>query len=320
MSAQAPKLSVILATDTYQTIRPVIDRLRKQTARDRIEVVLIAPSADLVQPAKAYQQEFAGMQIVEDPVTDLAPARAAGIRAATAPFVFVGETHSYPHPGLAEAIIRRMEESWSVIIPAFGNANPKGVLSWAGFLSDYGPWLEGGTAGEVTWLPIYNAAFRRDALLALGDRLAPALSHGDELPLSIRSAGHKAFFEPAARLDHVNVAMRTHWARERFASGIMIAASRSSRWPLPRRVLYVLASPLIPVVLCSRVLPGAWRVVREKKLPMSTILWIVFGMGVKGLGEMAGYAGARVREWENRMHEYEVHKLAYAGEGRAAEG
>ena len=157
-----PELSVVLATDTYATIRPVVDRFRRQTIRDRIELILIAPSADKVSGVMAHRDEFAAIQIVEDPVADLAPARAAGIRAASAPYVFVGETHSYPHPEFAEALVRRLSESWTAVAPAFGNANPNGPRSWAGFLSDYGRWVDGTEAGEVTEFPIYNVGVRRD--------------------------------------------------------------------------------------------------------------------------------------------------------------
>src|SRR6185437_12946509 len=84
-----PQVSVILATDSYETIRAVVERLRRQTARKEIEVVLAAPS---------YREEFAAMQIVECPGAGIAAARAEGIRFATAPIIFIGETHSYAHP------------------------------------------------------------------------------------------------------------------------------------------------------------------------------------------------------------------------------
>src|SRR5262245_8258820 len=94
LNVPEPKLSVILATDTYPTIRPVVDRLRRQTARGQIELMLVAPSAAAVSAVMAHRGDFADIRIVECPFDDLAPARAAGIRAAAAKFVFVGETHS----------------------------------------------------------------------------------------------------------------------------------------------------------------------------------------------------------------------------------
>jgi hypothetical protein len=311
-----PKLSIILATDGYDTIRPVVECLRRQTIRDQIELVLVAPPG-AVDEALAYRDEFAGIRIVDDPVADLAPARAAGVRAASSEWVFIGETHSYPHPDLAECLIRRFSEAWSIIMPGIDNANPVGVWSWVTYLSDYGAWSEGRPAGEVFFVPCNNAAIHRDALLALGDRLAPALSIGDELPIAMRAAGRRVYFEPAARTDHLNVASPGPWVIQRFAFGVMIARNRVRRWSLGRRALYAIASPLIPVVLCWRVLPTAFSSVHARRLPPSTIFWIAVGTIIRSSGELAGYLGFGESACGPRMHDYELHRLAYAG-GRPA--
>ncbi|MBK9166297.1 MAG: glycosyltransferase [Bryobacterales bacterium] len=310
-----PKLSVILATDTYATIRPVTDRLRKQTARREIEVVLIAPTAADVEPILAHQAEFACVRIVVSPVGDLAVARAAGIRAASAPAVFVGETHSYPHPEFAEKLLRALDSGYAAVAPGFGNGNPNGVLSWAGFLSDYGRWVHTLPAGEIPEVPLYNAVYRREILLELGERLVPALSHGDELPRHMRARGLRCYFEPAARLDHVNIARGGDWIRERFVSGLLIASYRVRRWGLARRLLYVGGSVLIPFVLMARVVPGIRKTAGAMELPSGTLAAIVFGMFVKGSGELAGYAGGPTEKGERDMWKYEMHKLAYAGPG-----
>ena len=84
-----------------------------------------------------------------DPVNDLAPARAAGILAATAPIVFVGETHSFPDSKFAEVLLAGFSGPWTSITPAFDNANPDSAMSWAAFISDYGRWARGLPAGEI---------------------------------------------------------------------------------------------------------------------------------------------------------------------------
>lgn len=308
-----PRLSIILATDTWPTIRPVVDRLRKQTVREHLEVVLIAPQARDLEPALAHRDEFAALRIVEHSVADLADARAVGIRAAAAPIVFVGETHSYPHPGFAEALLKAMEGDWSAVAPGFGNANAKGALSWSGFLSDYGRWVHTLPAGEIGEVPLYNAAYRKSVLLEFGDGLARALSHGDELPRTMEAKGYRCFLEPAARIDHVNIARPWNWIRERIVAGHLIAGYRARRWPLSRRLLYVAGSPLIPLVLIRRVLPGIRQTARQLPLPGGTVALIALGMIVKAAGEFAGYAGANLEKAEHEMWEYEVHKLAYTG-------
>ena len=46
MSGGSPEMSVVIVTpDRYETIRKTMDHLRVQTARHRLEIVIVAPSA-----------------------------------------------------------------------------------------------------------------------------------------------------------------------------------------------------------------------------------------------------------------------------------
>ena len=141
-------------------------------------------------------------------------------------------------------------------MPGFENANPSSAMSWAGFLADYGSWLAGLPGGEISRIPIFNAAYRRSALLELGPRLDVLLSTGDELLHALRAAGGRFVFEPSARIAHLNIAGRRDWIVERYLGGLVTAHSRMERWPRRRRLLYAAASPLIPAVLLARLLPG----------------------------------------------------------------
>src|SRR5262249_23234055 len=143
-----PKLSIILVTDTDATIAHVIERLRRQTVRDQIEIVLVAPSGSAVEEAMAYREEFAAIRVVEHSLENLALARAAGVQAASAEWVFIGETHSYPRPDMADCLIRHASSPWSVLTPAVCNANPVNLWNWVAFLIDYGIWADGRAAGS----------------------------------------------------------------------------------------------------------------------------------------------------------------------------
>jgi hypothetical protein len=320
MSAdRALDVSVVLPTDTWETIRPVVERLRRQTSPGRIEVILVVPSERTAGLERMSRDGLGRVVVVEvGDIVPLARARAAGVRAATAPLVFLGETHSYPHPGWAEAIVAAAErDGASVIVSGFRNANPNGVLSCAGFLSDYGGWTDDRAGGEIAGVPIFNSVYRRSVLLALGDRLEAGLGHGDELIVLLRQNGHRAVFEPRAKLDHLNIARAAPWIVERLTTGWLIGGNRAERWGFPRRLAYAAASPLIAVVLASRVLPFASRSAAERPAPAGTRLVMLFGAGLKAIGEAAGYLLGPSRRAEVRADELEVHKLAYAARGRS---
>ena len=74
--------------------------------------------------------------------------------------------------------------------------------------------------------------------IALPERVEAIAEHlmGDALWTGLRAGGHGAWFEPNARIDHLNVARPLSWVVERFLAGLLIAGERASGWPLPRRL------------------------------------------------------------------------------------
>jgi hypothetical protein len=310
--SRKPDLSVVLVTDTYQTIKPVLLKLQAQTARAAMEVVLVAPRGSGLGDAAEVFDGFAALRVVDvDSISPASRARAAGVRAATAPVVFLGETHSFPDAGFAAALIDAHRGSWAAIVPGLGNANPGSAWSWAAFLSDYGQWFAGLPAGRVSTGPTWNSSYKREVLMELDALLDHALSGGDELPQALRARDRQVGFLPAARLDHLNVARPGPWMDERFLAGRVIGANRGSRWPLTKRLVYLLASPVILVVVTSR----AWRpyrvVRRVHRLPGGTLAAVMFGVLIRTAGEAVGYAAGLSPSAEARMERYELHKIRY---------
>jgi hypothetical protein len=303
---------VVLLTDTADTIRPVVDLLRRQTVRDRLELVILAPEDADLEGVALETDGFAAVRTVTGSLDHLERGRAAGVRAATAPLVFLGETHSFPQPGWAEAVLAASHGPWGVVTCAMGNANPSSPLSWAAYLADYGRWGEGGSDAEIREAPLWNVTYRRDDLLALGDRLEEALSFGDELPLALRARGVRYRMASGARLDHLNVSRPGAWLDERFLSGLLVGDRRARRWSPLRRALYVAASPAIAAVLLRRALPGYRRAARLAPLPRGTLPALAVGTVVRTAGEVVGYVRGAGDRAQARMEEYELHKARYA--------
>ena len=304
-------LSVILATDTYERGRNVIDALARQTIADRIELILITTSAEEVRRAVAGRRDFHSVMILStDSIVPLSAARAIGVRAATAPYVFIAETHAYPDPDTAAKLVELLRE-WSLVVPGFRNANPHKGISWAGFLNDYGAWSRALPAGETQRAPAHNTAFRRSVLMEFGDRLEQALGFGDELYIGMRARGQRVWFEPTAGIQHVNLDRMGHWVSERYLSGVLIGGNRSSKWRWPRRLMYVCASPLIPFVVLARVQRGVREVSRREHLPIGTIPALVGGTILKVAGEVRGYLLGVKHKHETGMTAFEVRKLAF---------
>jgi hypothetical protein len=309
----APLLSVVLATDAYDTIRPVLLALRQQRQAGRIEPVVVLPAAARDGIRRDELVGFAGTQIVVvDEVNPLAPARAAGVLAASAPIVFIGETHTYVQDGWADALLARFDGPWTAVVPAIDNANPHTPASCAAYLFDYARWGPRRSAGEISDPLVHNTAYRRPALLALGAALPTALDHRQEMmwPL-LWAAGHRALFAPDARIVHMNVD-RVRWLiEEKFCSGVAFGLRRAARWTWRRRLAYVLASPLIPIVLLGRVVRDA-RPASPMPMPARTVPALVLCAVAKTLGEVVSYLGIKLPASDRRVVDIEIHKAQYA--------
>jgi len=309
---KAPRLSVVLVTDRFRTIRGVVSCLREQTIQDEVELVIVLPSTAAGEIDHQELGGFAATRVIGLPeIHPLPEARAAGVRGASAPIVFIGETHSFPHPGFAAALVAAHEGPWDVVVPGLGNANPDGSRSWSAFLLDYGSWMAGLPAAAIPNGPTWNASYKKSVLLELGSALDGALSSGDELPRALRARDCKVYFEPAAMIDHVNVESRG-WADERYLSGLVVGANRGKQWSVQRRMLYLFASPLIPLVLLYRSRRPMKYLLKRRALPAGAIPALVAGAIVRTVGEAVGYARGMTPEAERRMDEYELHKLRYA--------
>jgi hypothetical protein len=309
---EAPRISVVVVTDHYRTIRRVLACLSNQTARSEIELVIVLPAESRDATEESALQGFASVQYVElASIHPIPSARAAGIRAASAPIVFLGETHSFPDPRLAELLIAAHDGSWDAVVPGLSNANPESVWSWASFLMDYGIWHETLDAGEISGGPTWNVAYQKSLLMEIDSRLEQAMTHGDEMSVWLHHRRARAYFEPRARLEHANVERFRHWAEQRYLCGLIVASSRRRRWGMGKRLAYIAASPLIVAVMLNRLRPAVSRLRAKKVLPGEVIPALVLGTVLRVAGEVVGYSRGAKPDDQPRLDHFEIHKLGF---------
>ncbi|MBL0173421.1 MAG: glycosyltransferase [Gemmatimonadaceae bacterium] len=312
-----PHLAIVLITDRLATIRRVLDHLSRQTRRDVVELVIAHTPDTNIDISTELFAGFAAVRLVPVPsLFPMAAARAAVVRAVTAPLVFLGETHSFVHPTFVEEVLRAHDGTCDVVVPGFDNANPGSALSWAAFLADYGAWLHHQAPGFIAGGPIWNVAYSREALRDADDVLEAALGHGTILGIRLRAHGRRVRFAPSARIDHANVATPREWVHERFLSGLLVASHRRTDWSLARRLAYVAASPLIPLVTLSRIRQPFTIAWRQGLLPRGTAVALVLGACIRTVGEIVGYVSTPGPQFEVDMElHYELHKMKHARGG-----
>ena len=294
-SEDAPAISVIFAVPgSARSISATMRHLREQTVREQMEIVLVAESVESLALMPEMVEGFGSYKVIEiGKIESIASAYARGIRLASSAVVAFAEDHSFPAPGWAAALINAHRASWAAVGPLMLNANPETAVSWADFLMGYGPWIHPARCGERDHLPGHNSSYKREILLRYGQELESLLEAETVLQWRLRQDGHRLCQSVAAQTRHTNFALVRSFAAACFYNGQAFAAARASQWFFPRRLLFTLASPLIPAV-------RFWRINRDLQLPelrqneLRRALPAVFlGLALDGLGQMLGYALGR---------------------------
>jgi glycosyltransferase involved in cell wall biosynthesis len=289
-----PEMSVVMVTpDHYETVRKTIRYLREQTVKDRLEVVIVAPSADELGIDELELKDFPQVRVVEvDRISSTGGAIAAGLRRASAPVVAYAEEHSYPDPRWAEALIQAHRQPWAAVGGVLANANPGSMISWASLLTDFAPFMEPAVAGETDSLPWHHAAYKRAILLEYGSMLQTMLETEGILHRDLRARGYRLYLEPAAKSHHLNISLLSSYIRAELHGGRLFGAARAryGRWSILRRLLYIGGMPLIPLV-------RLWRILREVRGPgrpsyllLRALPPMILGLVAHATGEVAGYA------------------------------
>jgi hypothetical protein len=283
-----PAMSVIIVADQYETIRQTVRHLKAQTGREQLELVIVTQSLDRFGHDPEETADFCHVQVVEVPeILPLALATSAGLRQANAPVVVLAESHAFPGPGWAQALIAAHRQPWAAVGAVMGNANP-GLISWANLFVDYGGCVETAGPGITTYLPGHHTAYKRDILLQYDSQLEAVMDSEILLHWDMQAKGHLLHLEPAARIFHANISALKAWLPERFYTGRRFAATRSQHWSLVKRLVYAGGSPLIPLVRVPRV----WGDLRSSTFPRARWPFIlpplVIGLVVSAIGEMVG--------------------------------
>jgi glycosyltransferase involved in cell wall biosynthesis len=308
-----PDLSVILVTpDCYETIRNTVRALRAQTVRDRLEIVIVAPSEQTLFLVEKELEGFHSVRVIEfGAIQTLAAPRAAAIRAARAPLVALGEDHAFPNPNWAEFLINAHRQPWAAVGPVFINGNP-GLMSSMGIIMDYGRWLEPVVGGVTDDVAGHNSSWRRDLLLEYGSALermmqAPTILHWD-----LRAKGHQLYLEPAAKVRHVNISRLSSFIFDHFCGARIFAAARAQDWSWSQRLFYVAGMPILMVRNLHAWLGHIRRTGLDRELFPRAWPLLLLALALWGLGEMTGY-GLGMGKAEHHTLKYDARRGLHLG-------
>jgi hypothetical protein len=290
--ASPPDLSVVIVTrDDFRSIARPVAHVQAQTAADRIELVIVAPSAagSGVDPAALVEGGLGDARVAPSgPVEWRGRAAAVGVRASRAPIVAFVENHSFPDPRWAESLLAAHRGPWAIVGPGVENANPVTHTSVVNFLLTYGRWAGRREPGEVDLLPFHNSAYKREWLDAWGERLGEILDSEYWLQSDIRARGGRLYLEPAARTAHQNETVLSTSLRLLFGQGRVFGHHRGEGWSPLRRAAYLLGAPAFPLLNLPRALRESAHSASGTELA-TALPSILLHLVAHGAGEAMGY-------------------------------
>lgn len=265
--------------------------LQSQTIRDRLEIILIVPSDEVVcQEAGDLLDGFQHVQVVAvGPIGDVTSSGANGVGCCRADVLAFVEDHAYPSSTWAESLLRSHDDPWAAVGSTFVTANPHSVWGWASQLISYGPYTVPVKGGEVNSLPAHNVSYKRKLLLALDQPLQELMTGwGGDLNVALTDRGYRLFLDAEAVIYHRNTSVVLELLHMAFVSGRYYAGRRwqNEGWSVGRRVLYIMGSPLIPFKRGYELWQDTFQGKDRSEL-LSTV-WIALGMLIAA--ETAGQA------------------------------
>ena len=303
------RISAVLVVGRQRTrAQTVLDGIGAQST-DGLEAIVIDLNPEM--PALRARADL-DLRYVTDPVDgDFAGARALAVHLARAPIVAFLEDHCTPQAGWAEAVVRAFDAGpWAAVGYAFVNANPETYVSRGCMMADYGLWAAPHPDMELRLLPGNNVAYRREILLAYGDRLPALLSPDFVMHERLRLDGHRLFLAGSAIAAHQNPVDVRFLLTANHAYCRLLASQRaqSRSWSAARRWAYALAVPMgapaIKMVRALRILSRRPEVLLQFAIAMPIVvlafLWSAVG---ESLGYAFGAGGAK-----DEFEEYELNR------------
>jgi GT2 family glycosyltransferase len=277
--------------------------LEEQTVRSRMEIIVPydAPVAEVV----SLQVEFPDVAFICVDGLDTWAARGGasrehhdrlrtvGLRAAKGGVIALTEDHAHAGRRWGEEMLDALRRHPTA--GAVGGAvdcDSNRILNWAVWFCDFGRYQSPLPEGRSEFVSDSNVAYRRSAL----DRVEPVWRndyHETAVHWAMVDGGFELRNAPRAVVWQARGGLTLKAAlRERFVWARSFAGSRARLVPPPKRWLYAVLSPLLPIVMSWRL----WRITTTRGTCQARFVralpLIVALQGIWAIGECAGYVTA----------------------------
>lgn len=293
---KTPRLSIIVASKNgRQTIDDCLLSIEKQKDNS-IEIIVVDQSDD--GTSKFVENRFPDVRLIKFPRPALIPELwSAGIAASSGEIIAITIAQFIPADNWITSIIETLKPPYSAVGGAIENSDTAFLRDWALYFCRYSNYMLPFAKREVNDMAGDNAAYNRDALEPYKETFEKGFWENMVNAAMVKD-GLKILLTPDIVAVHKKSFGVIPFSVQRFSHGYHYGKDRLPDLLIIKRFIYILISPLIPLVHFKRILQRVLQRNRHKvKLALSSPMLFLFIM-CWSLGELCGYISGIFRKNE----------------------
>ena len=290
-----PTLSVVVGSQNARhSVARCLNALVDQCNGEKVEIIVVDNSTD--GTARIVSDDFPAIKLVRPDQDKLMPELwEIGINQTKGDVVALTTSHFVPERNWIEEILRAHQSPYAGIGGAIENDKSAGLISWAVYFCRYSPYMRPFREVTVNDFAADNASYKRSAL----DRYCEARGKGFWeffIHNEMRKDGLELLVTPKIVVYHQESFSLLSFMSQRFWHGRHFGVKRASSVSRLKRLIYILASPLIPAVFLLRITQRVFNKRKHVKEYVFSLPILLLFLLSWAAGEFTGYIWETTRK------------------------
>ena len=292
-------VSVIVAShNARETLAECLNALENQQGAPAFEVIVVDNSTD--GSDEIVRRQFPQVQLVlAAPQSYIPELWEIGINQSAGDIVALTTGHFIPRQDWVEAIRQAHTNPHAGIGGAIENDPHAGWVDWAIYFCRYTPYMLPFLLATRHDIAGDNASYKRAAL----EQCQEVRRNGFWEPVvhaDMHKCGLALLVSPEIVVTHRKSFALRAFLRQRFHHGRQFGSGRAATMPGAKRLLYIMASPLIPGVFLARIIPRVFLKRRHRLRLLLALPLMTLFLTSWATGELCGYLGLSTASVQKR--------------------
>jgi glycosyltransferase involved in cell wall biosynthesis len=293
-----PKVSVIVASrNGRQTIEECLISIEKQKEEYSIEIIVVDSSNN--GTSQFLKNRFPEVKLIEFSKPALIPELwSAGIEAASGEIIAITIAQCIPTIDWVHKLIESLKPPYSAVGGAIENSETSSLTDWALYCCRDSNYMPPFAEREVHDMAGDNAAYKRKVLEPYKEIIKRGFWE-NIVNAALINDGLKILLTPNIVTVYKNSYGIISFSIQRFFHGYHYGHKRAVPFPIIKRFVFILLSPLIPFIYLYRIVR---RVLSHKrhiaKLALSLPILLIFIL-CWSIGECCGYISGVFGKYES---------------------